>query len=803
MVAVFFALLVSAIKLGAQPCVIPITPDDIFVEQKFGTAYNLPIGVQSVEIKSGPEQTELEGFYLTVEAFALGVEYPRDVAHAKGYPPITPQPRENWFRRNTEERLQYLVFGNIDCQSAPDLWQSKRSKVKITWEEKEKLLHELEGEETFGSFSILSSAAMNKNDILSLRSFFLQPSRPGHFRIEMNLYALNRKQQPLPKPEQTRQVHVYFSCPDYQPALSFLGGDTIQLQEVKYNIHLPIVNNVFFEEGEAPRFTANSTDSLFRAMLFGRAVERLACAAHDSLRLLILPDPLYATDRWGYYKIKPTLMLSEARARFLQQELEGLAHAFYGGQKCGALSNGSAVNTCLLKFRYEEHRDGPLFEAYIKPHKSAKEPKKFREENRVVPIETRNSHDEALLFAPLSIKPKEYPRHVQVKLWAANTSPEMELMPQCLDAGWITVHSIARGDSSQPLSLNDEQLKRLRTDSVTVVLDELEKFFSQPGLYVAQFALRSFCSETTVYSERDTFYVKGQAILLDEIFALSPYDNATFKYDYDARRVPEIINELFDEAEAMSKQQAIAEEPIEAQLYISGHTDTLAEHKGPYYNLGLSFRRAQAARDSLLSHFLRIGRERKFLPLEAQKSFEECYVSSDMQQKMRSLPHAKPVTQAFFKSLNSSAKRSESLQKFYQLLKDDRMRHFRLPPETQNLAPPSLDSLGVAQEIVGVENDIAQSLLQATLQKGPTRLRVHFIAAGLGDKIPFYRRTQMTTEFNRLLCAGDYEDFQPKQVIYEIYANDQHPAGRVMNRRIEVSLIFDKNPTLQLPMVKK
>ncbi len=795
-VLLFSLLQLGAAQLCAQPCVLPITPNEALLEQKFGVAYKLPIGVKSVEIKSGPKKTELEGFYLTVTASYLGAPYPNNLAEAHALPALAPQPRENWFRRNIHDELQYLVFPQLrgDCQPDPALWQNQRSQVQIQWGQTKKLLHELSDAEAFGDFSILSTAKMKQDDIISMSSFFLKPTQPGLYRIVLALYRVHQQQPMLDALQETRRVYVYFSCPDYQPQLMVQGEGTIQLQESKYNIHLPIVNNVFFEEDEPARFAANRTDSLFRAMLFGRAVERLACDAREPLQLLLFPDPLAHAK---YYDPERSLAISRSRAEHLQFALDGLTHAFHAGQKCGAGSSG-ARRSCALQFVRAEDRSGELYEAYIKHDESRREPVKFREENRVVPLETRNAFDDSLLFAPLVIKPKEYPRHVEVTLNIGNRDA---LAAQCLEAGWVTVTSVKRGQVSPPLHLTPPQLQALREDSLAFRLDTLESFFSESGEYAAQLSLRSSFTETVLNSKSVAFRVKAQAILLDEIFALSPYDNATFKYQYDSRRIPQIIHLLLNKADSMLAQNS-ASDTIVAQVLISGHTDTLAEHKGPYYNLGLSFRRAQAARDSLLFHLRFLAPKQEFI-LEAGPHPEESYVSDDMQQRMRSLPHAKEATQAFFQSLQIAPRRSTNLAQRYDFLKFDRLRHFRLPPEVEPRIPPALDSLKVARRIDEVAKDVAQSYLLAVLRKGKKRLMVHFVAAGFGDKIPFYRRMHITPEYQRMLCAGGYARPVPLDQIDEIYANDSHPAGRVMNRRIEVSLIFDKDAAPRLPFVRK
>jgi hypothetical protein len=764
----------------------------------FGSPFTRPLGVQCVREVIGQDRTKLEGFELQVEAAYLGPDK-ISLAEAKSQKSTGLYSDETWFRWHTKNQIKYLKYDEKQTKHdtlKDDAWQKERERIQIVGRPLEKF----GPKERLGSFRIQSKVEMGICDIVRLGKIDFQPENPGLYRLDLWLYPGHEQKSIEHKP-----LFVYFECPDYQPIASLMGSDTLQLHDIAYQfIRTPIVNGIFFEAGSTPQPMQNPTDRIFRALLFGRAIIGLPCRQKNDLQLLVLPDKLYAMDHRLGENLAPTYVLSENRAKHVMEEIEGLAADYMAGLRCGLRSAGNGFgktsgdmqSRCQLKLELNEiNRDTPQALELIKWKDSIDEPEKYRQENRVVALYAPDADDEKRLFEPLLIKHQEEPDYVRLRLKVEKTDGRMD---RCLDAGWVVLRRLATGDSAIQ-SLSDADLVALRSAEIELALDKLKSFTSMPGDYEARVALRSVCDATVRYAgQRLRFHVKPKAVLLDEIFALSHFDQANFRYRYDDQRIPYIVDSLFQQIESAAGKTTADKDPIEALLLISGHTDVLSEHRGAFYNLGLSFMRAELAKQRFLAQIFDTAKQKKYTPAnENAAAFDAtsvCYISKSMRLKMASQLYANTATQEFFKSLLPAAisTKPKAVEEYYQRMKNEKRRHFMNEPNDQrhlaSLALPYALAT-IDTRLKDIDENVVCGMTTVALRHGQRRANIHLVTAGFGAAIPFYRKFAMTDTLKAIFCAGG---MSPADIPNAIFADDDHPSGRVMNRRIEVSLIVDK-----------
>ena len=93
----------------------------------------------------------------------------------------------------------------------------------------------------------------------------------------------------------------------------------------------------------------------------------------------------------------------------------------------------------------------------------------------------------------------------------------------------------------------------------------------------------------------------------------------------------------------------------------------------------------------------------------------------------------------------------------------------------------------VRKRIERIRNLLPGSIATVTLTRGDKSIDVHFVAVGFGAAVPFYRRAKLTDEFRQaFLDMG----FGSSGIPTYFYGNDLYPAGRLMNRRVEINLVW-------------
>jgi hypothetical protein len=339
-------------------------------------------------------------------------------------------------------------------------------------------------------------------------------------------------------------------------------------------------------------------------------------------------------------------------------------------------------------------------------------------------------------------------------------------------------------------------LEVLRIGEIILFLDSeaLQSFLSIPGDYEARVAIRSLCDATTLYSEGFRFHVKAtKSVMLDEIFALSPFDRVAFSYKYDEERIPQLTERLFQQIEERLKEETQEEFPLKASILISGHTDVLSQHRGSFYNLGLSFQRAYFAQQKFLAEIRKIAKRKGYTLTGTSLSSADTtifyYVSNSMRSKMSSSLYAKTSTQEFFKTLPYKPYRTKEQSEYYETLKTEKLRHFTTEPRRpfDPLLPYSVGA--IMARLREIDDNVACGLTTLAMRYGRREVTIDVFTAGFGAAIPFYRRFSVTDELKTIFCAGGLAS---NQIPNEIFADDEYPSGRVMNRRIEVNLIMDR-----------
>jgi hypothetical protein len=79
----------------------------------------------------------------------------------------------------------------------------------------------------------------------------------------------------------------------------------------------------------------------------------------------------------------------------------------------------------------------------------------------------------------------------------------------------------------------------------------------------------------------------------------------------------------------------------------------------------------------------------------------------------------------------------------------------------------------------------AVTSLEFTL--GEQQRYVHFISTGMGAAVPFYRRLKRREELREIFCHMGFTEGEMPEAFF---GNDAYPSGRLMNRRVELNVIW-------------
>jgi hypothetical protein len=126
-----------------------------------------------------------------------------------------------------------------------------------------------------------------------------------------------------------------------------------------------------------------------------------------------------------------------------------------------------------------------------------------------------------------------------------------------------------------------------------------------------------------------------------------------------------------------------------------------------------------------------------------------------------------------------------SYESYLQRLIREKVRHFESPAAGLASRPQGApDSAQIRQRIEEIKHVLPGSVVTLALKQGGKTVNIHFVAVGFGAAVPFYRHFDMPEEMRQAFAK------MGAAVPNSLYGDDRYPAGRLMNRRVEVNLLW-------------
>ncbi len=704
--------------------------------REFGEPFTFPLQVKIVLEKKGLHPNKVDAFELQVAAEPLGEEEAKNAKDALSrLPQAVTQSQEKWFSRATSSPLQLVRAKPLEKTAGES--QAWQDSVKIGDPPAPFYLNP----NRQPNFTILSQVVMFRDDVMQLGDFDFQPSRPGLYRLSLHVSHFSRKTDTL-------ITHVYFHCPDLTLALQVKNAKL--LHHISYRqIAIPLVTSVFFEEN-SDFFSFNETDLSFRNVFLGTVASRMACRKYDGI-LPVIYDKDKEKAEWG-----------EKRAQELSSRLKEATQTMANGQ-----------SNCATSFTIRP-ATAREWELYYKTSRIS--PEDFSEENRSIPLQF-DLAEQRVVFAPLEVKTAD--KSDEVELTVELTSGEFA--PACVREAKVYVTNVATGAAEvQVVPLDD--LPAILSGQEKIYLNAPHmRAFLQHGKYRARFQLALACPPRPVSSEEVEFEIERQLnVLRDEIFALNPYDEIRFTFALDSLRVESLAKE-FLQAVKDTLLKYPAQQPPDALVFMSGHACHLGNIKSPLYNLGLSFGRALFLRDRFIAA---LQKQDKDFDIEVIKSTEELCDASPLVAQFIRDPAIGDILTRCFEASDGKALRGLSPD-YLKRITREKIRHFELPQDASYPRSPGVPSpSNVRQRIEEVEHLLPRNVITLIFKGEKKSVNVHVVSAGFGSTVPFYRRfeipPQKRAEFEKMGVTAPYD----------LYGDDRYPAGRFMNRRVEVNIIW-------------
>jgi hypothetical protein len=710
---------------------------------QLGEPDSLRLAVWNKEIEPGTKDVKLKNFDLVVRAYRLPDTAPL-TKDMKNLPAPTTVP---WFRvYNNVARYYNWNEAQKKHEENPNYMRENLQKLTCHGI----ITSSLAPSDALASLDIRSQITMAKNDLVFIGDFHFKPDQPGLYRL---LWQVTRNHDVT----DTLNQFVYFKCPDYRLKLR-VQNDKL-LHHVSYeSFDVPLVTSVFFEKN-SDSLNRNATDKTFRETFIAIAAKRMAEKKYAA-NLLGLYDP--ATDKGAKDE------LASARAKIFQTLLQN---------KMKAMSNGWAGETQLLA-RHATKEEWKNFYKF-RPDFS---PEQFSQENRAAILQPQPAAAEREILAPWEVLSNETSDEVALYVEAINPSDFLE---KCLQRGEIVVTDNS-GQSLTEAILPGELLPILRGQKQIQLTSAPMRQFLHHGRYVARLHLEVSCPDGEVWSEPDTFLIERRLnVTHDVIFALNRYDTTEFANKFDYERVGRLARELLQTAKD-TLLHSPSPQPPDALVLISGHSCILGNLPSPLYNLGLSFGRAVTLRKLLLDS---IRTQSQNFGITAQDGVELCTAKSLISQYIDKPDIKKIIDPALRGAQASDGKVLEaSYENYLQRIINEKVRHFRVLAGDSKTRPPGIpDSAQIVQRIEELKHVLPGSVQTLELTDGRKNIKVHFVAVGFGSAVPFYRRFKITEETRE---AFGRMGFNATDIPSSFYGDDRYPAGRLMNRRIEVNLIW-------------
>ncbi len=636
-------------------------------------------------------------------------------------------------------------------------------KLKIrAWQEFP--LQQLSSDSALPLIDLHSAVKMARNDLMRIGQFEFVAELAGFYELRFQVYQQRRLTF------ETSEL-IEFRCPDERPQLAILKAGVLHEVRVPY-IHIPLVASTFFEPGSA-QWNQNSTDRIFRSVFWGLTAKRSACNPLDA-RLLLLEDPTSSASAPVQEE------LAQRRAETLQQFAQEKAESFHGHVPCAGLMsarngsvNGHAATICSTGIRIEKPWAGQS-EVFIKSTGSEVSPQWFDEENRVVPL-VASLAAQRTIFQPIKLKPLEDSDYIELR--CENNLPEALL--GCVRSAILEITN-SRGEKRvQKLRWEDLQAASLRLDS-----PELREFLV-PGKFHARLVLQTSYSNSPLSSATESFTIARRNIVRDEVFALSPYDRVDLIYALDHERIAELSAEI-----VRTVRDSLTANSADLFVLITGHSDSLGEHRpqgvGRDYNLALAFNRALYLRrlltDSLRARAAHAG-------LTAHLRSEALSIPPVFRENVARHVSNAAITEVF-KLPNCIATEcaEDERQKYLDMLIEEKLRHFKAGMRTEGAQFADVPSATEVRTRIEVLRPLLPlEVATLTFEVAGQLRRVHLVSTGLGAAVPFYRRLEISEELQEVFCRMG---FAPEEMPQFFFGKDAFPAGRLMNRRVELNMLW-------------
>lgn len=734
-------------------------------------AYACSLNVWNRETRLGEQDQKLTEFRIILRANYLGSSL-----HERKPELETAAPRGR-FRLKQLELKYYKAWPGP--QSGAALEEASESidwsKLKIRAEaqrDEELSLLQFPSDSMLTQVALHSTLAMARNDLMRIGQFEFVAEQAGVYELHFQLWHKRRVTF------EAREV-IEFRCPEERPQLVVLKAGVLHQIRIPY-IHIPLVASTFFEAG-SELWNQNLTDRIFRSVFWGLTAKRLACSSLVA-RLLLLDDP---TAELGS---PARLELANRRAQTLLRLVQEKAALFQSNVPCenmvsarnGVTNVHAHAAACTTGITIETPWPGQS-QVFIKSSGSEVSPKWFAEENRVVPL-VASIEAQRTIFQPLKLKPLEDSDDIELR--CEKNLPASQL--GCVRSAEIEVTN-DRGEK-QKQKIGWEDLKAASQNERPLRLDSAGmREFLRPGKYTARLLLHTSYADSIIAGEATEFTIERRNIVRDEVFALSPYDRADLIYALDHERIADLSREIL-----YTVRDSLTANAPEIFVLITGHSDSLGEHRakgvGRDYNLSLSFSRAVYLRgllgDSLFAYAAKIG-------LAARASPELLHIPQALRESVNKNVNNPAILEVFKRSNClglGPACTEETLQSYLEMLLTEKVRHFKAGMAQES---SQLEGVPSATE---VRNNIAalRALLPievATFEfahRGQLRY-VHLLSTGFGAAVPFYRRLEVSEELQEVFCRMG---FAPEETPDFFFGKDAHPAGRLMNRRVELNMVW-------------
>jgi len=702
--------------------------------------YACTLNVWNQETQAGSKDLRLTAFRLTVTA----VRQKQDGPTAACPPAVT----RFWLDQLT---LQYLRNWHPEANSHEEQLQVDWNKLRIQVQAHPqglKPLHQLSPHDTLARIDLHSEIVMGRNDLLRLGVFHFQPDQPGIYDLHFTLQ--NRQATTF-----SAVKRVEFFCAGPAPELTLLHAVSVDTERANYR-HLPLVASTFFEAGsDLPN--QNDTDRSLHSLFLGIVAKRLASQPLQG-DFLVLEDPLAPEDRAAQLK------RAQSRAQYLQRRVVQSALALQRQNACeidwekeAAAAGAAAMVNSGLRLREASPVER---EIYLKREHSEVSPEWFAEENRVVPL-VFSPAAQQIVFAPVRLAHDFSGDGATFRLSQLDTL----LLGGCIRAAELVVADAGGRVLTQDISL--PELRELcRPQKMLALRSPQWRAFLKPGRYTASLRFLGACAADLNASTAVTFDVPAPR---EEIFTFSPYDRVELCYDLDRERVSQIGAEIV----AAVREQITLPSP-RTLIFITGHSDSLGEHRpdgrGSEYNLDLSFRRAKHLAGLLQAALADQARQAGLELLFIKENKASNGTSDHQAVTAHSLPAGRNGT---------TAQSADYLERIIA----EKLHSFNDAPE--DLRVPTRRDL--ENRIATIRDRLPMEIVHLQLRNRESSRALTIVTAGFGVTVPFHRRLEEAPEVVEAFCAMGYK---PEEIPRTFFGDDAHPAGRFLNRRAELHVIW-------------